>query len=313
MEENYKSETSLGIDENIEGLLCYLLGWITGIAFLILEKSSRFVRFHAMQSLAAFGSITVASIFLGAIPYLGRLISVLLWLTGLLLWIILMIKALKGEWFKLPIAGDFAERFVGGEQGGIQYKAGHFCSQCGSEIGLENRFCGQCGTKLDVEEDRPARPETAAGAVNIAASPKESILSAVEQELSKYPELSVSRSDKTDMEIKSVLADANWGVGKKKVEYTACLLVKETEHTAVFWEMIKETGSGMDIGGGFKTRSFKSGKSIFGKVKEVQYGPGGKVIDYTWDYGKTRLIVEQVINNNGWKFKTVLMKSKAMY
>ncbi|MCX5813811.1 MAG: DUF4870 domain-containing protein [Proteobacteria bacterium] len=103
MEEDCKSKTSLGIDENIEGLLCYLLGWITGIAFLILEKSNRFVRFHAMQSLVTFSFITVASMFLGAIPYLGWLISVLLLLTGLLLWIVLMIKALKGEWFKLPI------------------------------------------------------------------------------------------------------------------------------------------------------------------------------------------------------------------
>ncbi|MCX5813810.1 MAG: hypothetical protein NT178_14875 [Proteobacteria bacterium] len=165
---------------------------------------------------------------------------------------------------------------------------------------------------MNVDEDRPTRPETA-GVVDTAASSKEPVLSAVEQELSKYPGLSVSRSDKTDLEIKSVLADANWGVGKKKVEYAACLLVKEAEHTAVFWEMIKETGSGMDIDGGFKTGSFTSGKTLFGKVKEVRYGPGGKIIDYTWDYGKTRSIVENVINNNGWRFKTVLMKSKAMY
>jgi uncharacterized membrane protein len=312
MEEGYnKSETSLGIDENIEGLLCYLLGWVTGIAFLILEKNNRFVRFHAMQSLTIFLSITVASMILGAIPYFGWLISVLLWLTSLLLWVVLMIKALKGELFKLPIAGDFAERFIGREQGGVKYKPSRFCSQCGNKVDPEDRFCGHCGTELDVGEDS-ARPQPAA-ATNNATSSKEPILSAIEQELSKYPDLSVSRSDKTDIEIKSVLADANWGVGKKRVEYSACLLANETEHTAVFWEMIKETSSGMDIGGGFKTESFTSGKSISGKVKEVRYGPDGKVIDYAWDYEKTRSIVEQVVNSNGWKFKTVLMKNKAMH
>jgi uncharacterized membrane protein len=311
MENDYRPETSLGINENIEGLLCYLLGWITGIAFLILEKNNRFVRFHAIQSLATFLSITIASMVLGAIPYFGWLISVLLWLIGMFLWIILMVKALKGDWFKLPIAGDFAERFIGGRQGGIQYKTGHFCSNCGNEISLEDRFCGQCGTKLTFEED-PSESETA-GPSNTAVDSKEYLIGAIEQELLKNPVLSVSRSDKTDLEIKSVLADANWGAGKKKVEYSACVLMKEAERTAVFWEMIKETGSGMDIGGGFKTESFAGGRTISGKVKEVGYGPGGKIIDYTWDYGKTRLIVEKIVINNGWGFKTVLMKSKAMY
>jgi len=46
-----KSKTALGIDENIEGLLCYVLGFITGILFLVLEKDNKFIRFHAMQSI----------------------------------------------------------------------------------------------------------------------------------------------------------------------------------------------------------------------------------------------------------------------
>lgn len=311
MENSYRSKTSLGIDENIEGLLCYVLGWVTGIVFLVLEKSNRFVRFHAVQSLATFGAITVASMIFGVIPYFGWLISTLLWLISLLLWIILMFKALKGEWFKLPLAGDFAERFIDREGGAQQQEESRFCRQCGNGVGPGDRFCGHCGTRLNVGEEvvmpEPVGPSTT------VSSEKEPLLWAVEQELSKYRELSVTRSDKTDLEIKSVLADADWGVGKKKVEYSACLLVKGDERTAIFWEMIKESGSGMDFGGGFKTETFGGGKTLFGKTREVQYGPDGKVIDYAWDYARTRSIIEHVVNSNGWKFKTVLMKGKAMY
>jgi hypothetical protein len=207
--------------------------------------------------------------------------------------------------------GDFAERFVE-KDGGIQQPAGHFCWQCGNRVNPSDLFCGQCGARLDVRGDA-AEPTPATSPAPAASSYKEPILKAIEQELSKYPGLSISRSDKTDLEIKSVLADANWGVGKKKVEYSACLLAKDEERTVMFWEMIKETGSGMDFGGGVKTETFKSGKTLFGKVKEVQYGPDGKVIDYVWDYGKTRSVIEQAVMNSGWKFKTVLMKSKAMY
>ena len=308
MEDDHK--TSLGIDENIGGLLCYLLGWVSGIAFLILEKGNRFIRFHAMQSLVTFAAISVASMVFGVIPYFGWLISMLLWVIGLLLWVILMFKALKGEWFKLPIVGDFAERFIGSGDRGIQPETVRFCSQCGNRAIPGDSFCGQCGAKLNIEEKTaPTKPAAYAA----TAADKEPILKAIEQELSKYPQLSFMRSKRTDLEISSVLADANWVVGKKKIEYSACLLVKEMEHIVVFWEMIKESGSGMDSVAGFKTESFKSGKTLFGKVKGVKYGPDSKIIDYTWDYGKTRSIVEQVVKNNGWKFKPVIMKGKAIY
>lgn len=54
-----KSKTALGIDENIEGLLCYVLGFLTGILFLVLEKDNKFVRFHAMQSIVTFLALFV--------------------------------------------------------------------------------------------------------------------------------------------------------------------------------------------------------------------------------------------------------------
>jgi len=106
------NKTALGINENIAGLLCYVLGWVTGIVFLVLEKENKFVRFHAMQSLATFLSLFVITMVLGIIPILGWIISTLLWILGLILWLLLMYKAFKGEMFKLPVAGDFAEKQI---------------------------------------------------------------------------------------------------------------------------------------------------------------------------------------------------------
>ena len=103
-------KTSLGIDENIEGLLCYALGFITGILFLILEKENKFVRFHAMQSLVTFLLIWVIITVIGWIPILGWLLSLLITPLSLILWLLLMFKAFKGERFKLPVIGDFAEK-----------------------------------------------------------------------------------------------------------------------------------------------------------------------------------------------------------
>ena len=108
-----KSKTALGVDENIEGLLCYVLGFITGILFLVLEKENRFVRFHAMQSIVTFLLLFIISIVLGFIPIIGLVISPLIALVGLILWLLLMFKAYKGEKYKLPIAGDFAEQQIG--------------------------------------------------------------------------------------------------------------------------------------------------------------------------------------------------------
>jgi uncharacterized membrane protein len=107
------NKTILGIGENVEALLCYVLGFITGIVFLALEKENKFVRFHAMQSLATFLPLWVISIVVGWIPFLGLIILSLIGVLGLILWIFLMYKAFNGEKFKLPIVGDFAEQQIG--------------------------------------------------------------------------------------------------------------------------------------------------------------------------------------------------------
>ncbi|WP_297464511.1 DUF4870 domain-containing protein [Thermococcus sp.] len=104
-----KGRTSLGLDENVEGMLAYLLGPITGIILLILEKESDFVRFHAMQSTIAFLSLWVLQIILRAVfSPLGTLVGLL----ELVVWIVGMVKAYQGERYKFPIVGDLAEQWL---------------------------------------------------------------------------------------------------------------------------------------------------------------------------------------------------------
>jgi uncharacterized membrane protein len=106
-----KARSSTGLDENVAGFLCYLFGFITGIVFLVVEKESRFVKFHAMQSTITFLSLFVISLVLGFIPIIGLLVYPI-WILGLILWLLLMIKALRGERYVLPIVGKMAEEKV---------------------------------------------------------------------------------------------------------------------------------------------------------------------------------------------------------
>jgi uncharacterized membrane protein len=103
MEEKERSST--GLDENVAGFFCYLLGFITGIVFLVVEKESRFVKFHARQSTITFLSLFVISFAFGWIPVIG----ILIFIFSLILWLMLMVKALRGEKYMLPIVGKMAD------------------------------------------------------------------------------------------------------------------------------------------------------------------------------------------------------------
>jgi uncharacterized membrane protein len=105
-----KGKTSTGMEQNLEGLLCYVLGWVTGIIFLLLEKDNRFVRFHAVQSIVVFGAYTILAIILNFIPVVGWIINLLLGIAAFIFWIVLMVKAYNGQMYKFPVAGDIAER-----------------------------------------------------------------------------------------------------------------------------------------------------------------------------------------------------------
>jgi len=109
------TQKSLG-EEKTKALLCYVLGWITGIAFLIIEKESKFVRFHAMQSTITFIGFTAISILLGFIPFIGVIFNLLITIAALITWVVCMLKAYQGEMFKLPLTGDLAERWLANEK-----------------------------------------------------------------------------------------------------------------------------------------------------------------------------------------------------
>lgn len=97
-------------NENLMGAASYLLGFITGIVFLLIEKQSKFVRFHAMQSILLFGGIFIANLALGFIPILGWLGGLVLTFVAFIMWIVLMWKAFQGEMYKVPYVGDLAEK-----------------------------------------------------------------------------------------------------------------------------------------------------------------------------------------------------------
>jgi uncharacterized membrane protein len=102
--------------------VAYLLGPVSGIAFLYLEPYDKdeFVRFHARQSIAfsvaVFAINVVVSVFIGIFgaSFLGGLLSGLLRLADLALavaWVWLMWKAYSGERYRIPYLTDLAESF----------------------------------------------------------------------------------------------------------------------------------------------------------------------------------------------------------
>jgi uncharacterized membrane protein len=103
-------KTSTGMQANVAALLSYVLGWVTGLIFFLIEKENKFVRFHAFQSIVTFGGFTVLSIVLTFIPVIGWALIPVVYVLELILWILLMVKAYQGEKFKLPIAGEMAEK-----------------------------------------------------------------------------------------------------------------------------------------------------------------------------------------------------------
>ncbi|MGD9143284.1 MAG: hypothetical protein PVG61_05510 [Dehalococcoidia bacterium] len=107
------AETDTGIKENVAGLLCYVLWWVTGVIFLIIEPKNKFIRFHAFQSIIVYAAITIAAVIFTFIPVLQWFMPWIIWLFGIILWIVLMVKANQGLKYKLPIAGDMAEKWAG--------------------------------------------------------------------------------------------------------------------------------------------------------------------------------------------------------
>jgi hypothetical protein len=158
-----------------------------------------------------------------------------------------------------------------------------------------------------------AAPTEPASASAPAPGTRDAVLMGVMAAFAPYPGYTVAYGPGTDITIANQVADASWTTGKKKVEYSAALKAVEPERMVYFWEMLKEKGGGLSFGT-MESESYSTfGAKRFGTTKEVVIGPGGKVVDYSWDYGKTRAIVEAAAAQHGWRVKVVLNKAKAMW
>ncbi|MEK7526663.1 MAG: hypothetical protein AAB546_04265 [Patescibacteria group bacterium] len=105
------SKSGTGLSKNTAAALSYVLGPITGIVFLVLEKDS-FVRFHAMQSIVVFVGLTALQWAMGLTLILLPVVP-LIGLVGFILWLLLIYKAWQGDQWEVPIFGQIAKQLVG--------------------------------------------------------------------------------------------------------------------------------------------------------------------------------------------------------
>ena len=115
-----------GLEDNVAALLGYLF-WPLAIIWLIMDpyKNRPFVRFNAFQALALVVSIfvgmigvTILSFALVFVPYVGAVLSFVLWLAvwggAVVTWIICMVKAYQNQKWQIPVIGGFAQKLAGG-------------------------------------------------------------------------------------------------------------------------------------------------------------------------------------------------------
>ncbi len=124
-------KSSTGLDENIAALLSYIFGWVSGLVFFLMEKDSKLVRFHAMQSILfcvvaavlgiALWVLTFLFLLVGAMlpDIMGSLLALLgtfIWLifsiAFLIAWVLCLVRAYQREFFKLPVIGNMAEKII---------------------------------------------------------------------------------------------------------------------------------------------------------------------------------------------------------
>ena len=116
--------SSTGLTPPAAAALAYLAGPFSGALLLAVEKTSRFVRFHAWQSLVGLGVLGVASALLLFLAFMMLIVSptafwTILWLAALAgiawvgVWAACLVQAYRGRVWKLPLAGTYAERRAG--------------------------------------------------------------------------------------------------------------------------------------------------------------------------------------------------------
>lgn len=113
--------STTGLDPNVASALAYLAGPFSGALVLLAERSNDDVRFHAWQSIIGLGALWAIGLALYVLAFAALFVSasgfrVLLWMAALVwagwvvVWVICLLKAYTGQRWKLPLAGDYAER-----------------------------------------------------------------------------------------------------------------------------------------------------------------------------------------------------------
>lgn len=102
----------MGMRARTAGVLCYLFGWIGGLVFFFLEPNNRFVRFHAIQSVLFFGMLSILEAVCRLFPFGLLGVNVAIGLVSVIGWIVLMIAAHRGKYYKLPFLGEYAETWA---------------------------------------------------------------------------------------------------------------------------------------------------------------------------------------------------------
>ncbi len=117
---DFKKKSSTGMESQIAVLIAYLFGWVSGLIIYLIEKENKFVKYHAMQALILgifeVACIIVISVILGLIPYigwflfswLGYVLASVAWIFG----IIAIIKAFKGEVYRIPVISKLADKYI---------------------------------------------------------------------------------------------------------------------------------------------------------------------------------------------------------
>lgn len=118
-------KTSTGLDPKLAAFLAYLLSiflsFLSGLLFYLTERDNKFVRFHSLQSvffnlavIAVSIVLTIITAIIAFVPVVGIVSGAVLWLVfvigALVIWVVLMVKSLQGEYYKLPYIGDLADR-----------------------------------------------------------------------------------------------------------------------------------------------------------------------------------------------------------
>jgi uncharacterized membrane protein len=115
-----------GLSSNAAAAISYIT-FIPAVLFLALApyNRDRFVRFHAWQSIALFVVWVAIRILFAVFAIAGMhlfffgmwtLIRLAIALILFVFWLIALIKASQGQWYKIPIVGDLAASFAGAQQ-----------------------------------------------------------------------------------------------------------------------------------------------------------------------------------------------------